>query len=117
MNGLIIKKIWLDLILSGKKTWEIRGTKTKIRGKIALIESGSGTIVGHAELVDVVGPLTTIDLLANVNKHRVAPEIIKTGIRYEKPYAWIFKNAKRYAKPRPYRHPYGAVIWVKNVTK
>lgn len=29
MDGLIIKKEWLDLILSGKKTLEIRGHDTK----------------------------------------------------------------------------------------
>ena len=28
MYGLIIKKKWLDLIMSGKKTLEIRGCRT-----------------------------------------------------------------------------------------
>jgi hypothetical protein len=42
MKGLIVKSPWIELILEGKKTWEIRGSNTKIRGPIALIKSGSG---------------------------------------------------------------------------
>lgn len=115
MDGLIIKKKWLDLILAGKKTWEIRGSATKARGKIALIESGTGTIVGEATLIDVVGPLSKQDLLNNSKKHQVDPADIKAGIRYRKPHAWILRGARRYRKPKPYQHPHGAVIWVKNV--
>ena len=33
MHGLIIKKKWLDLIISGKKTLEIRGSDTKHQGE------------------------------------------------------------------------------------
>ena len=115
LNCLIIKKKWLDLILAGKKTWEIRGCKTTIRGKIALIESGTGMIVGEAELVDVIGPLSKNDLLINTKRHRVPTESIKLGVQYAKPHAWALKNAKRYQKPKSYTHPQGAVIWVKNV--
>ncbi len=28
MNGLLIKQPWIDKILCGEKTWEIRGTQT-----------------------------------------------------------------------------------------
>ena len=115
MNGLIIKEKWLDLILRGEKTWEIRGTRTKVRGRIALIESGSGLVVGEAVLTDVVGPLSKPDLLKNVPRHRVPADAIKRGLRYKTPFAWIIAKAKRYRKPVPYRHPPGAVIWVKDV--
>ena len=54
MKGLIIKKHWLELIFQGKKIWEIRGSKTNIRGKIELIESGSGKVVGECCLVDCI---------------------------------------------------------------
>lgn len=40
-KGLIIKKEWLDLILSGEKHWEMRSNITLIRGDIALIQSKS----------------------------------------------------------------------------
>lgn len=40
MDGLIIKKQWLDLILSGEKTLEIRGHDTKkLNEPIYLLES------------------------------------------------------------------------------
>jgi hypothetical protein len=58
MNGLVIRSPWVDMILAGEKTSEIRGKKTSIRGTIALIRGGSGLIVGTCELIDVVGPLT-----------------------------------------------------------
>ena len=38
MKALIVKKPWIDYILDGIKTWEIRGSKTNIRGKIELIQ-------------------------------------------------------------------------------
>lgn len=50
-RALIIKKKWLDKILDEGKVWEMRATKTKVRGKIGLIESGSGMIVGEAYLM------------------------------------------------------------------
>ena len=40
------------MILDGTKTLEIRGSSTKIRGRIYLIKSASGKIYGTAELVD-----------------------------------------------------------------
>ena len=58
MRALVIKKPWLDKILAGTKTWEIRGSRTNIRGTIGLIESRSGTVVGLCEVIDCVGPLT-----------------------------------------------------------
>jgi hypothetical protein len=41
MRGLIIRSSWVEMILAGKKTWEIRGRYTHVRGKIALIRAGS----------------------------------------------------------------------------
>lgn len=35
-HGLIIRKEWLDLILSGKKKWEMRSGRTRIRGDIKM---------------------------------------------------------------------------------
>ena len=45
MYGLIIKKKWLDLIVSGKKGIEIRGSDTKRQNEtIYLLESGTGRV-------------------------------------------------------------------------
>jgi hypothetical protein len=111
MHGLIIKQEPLDLILSGQKDWELRGSRTNIDGTIALIQSGSGTIVGRAELDGVLGPLSLGELRANAKHLGYTPaEIFKY---YPKTYAWVLKNAKRLKRPISYRHPQGAVIWVK----
>ena len=113
MDGLIIKKHWLDQILARKKTWEIRGSNTKKRGQIALIESGSGWIVGTCEIVDSY--LVTPDLLKhNKDKTRLTELGGYFRLSYSRPHAWVIKSAKR-IDPVKYDHPQGAVIWVKSV--
>ena len=110
MDSLIIKKPFLDRILSGEKTWELRGSKTHKRGKIGLIESGSGRIVGECELIDCKGPLSQEEYENNKSKHMSKA---KYEEQYKKLYAWILKNPERYKKPINYKHPQGAIIWVK----
>ncbi len=109
-RALIIKKHWLDLILSGEKTWEIRGSNTNVREKIGLIESGSGMVVGECELIDSI-KLDNDLFEKNKDKHCIDSSL--HDISYKTPHVWILKNAKRYDKPIPYKHPQGAVIWVK----
>jgi hypothetical protein len=60
MKGLIIKEPWISLILSRKKTWELRSRDTRVRGRIALIRKGSGTVIGVAELVRHLAQAVTI---------------------------------------------------------
>jgi hypothetical protein len=107
-RALIVKKFWLDKIFDEGKTWEMRTTRTKISGKIRLIESGSGMIVGECEIIGC----SYIPIKANskyFDKHKVEDvELLKKW-----KYPWIITNAKRYEKPIPYTHPKGAVIWVK----
>ena len=54
MKALIVKKLWIDYILDGNKVWEIRGSNTKIRGEIELIQSGTGLVVGKCNLIDCI---------------------------------------------------------------
>lgn len=108
MKALIIKKPWIDYILDGKKTWEIRGCNTKTRGQIELIQSGSGLVVGSCELIDCK-ELTLEDYKNNVDKHNIHDI---DSLPYKRTYAWIITNAKRYETPRQYKHPNGAIIWV-----
>ena len=112
MKGLLIKTPWIDKILAGTKTWELRGSNTHVRGKIALIQSGSGTVVGTCELVNVVGPLSKAELTRRTRKHGVSPSLLRQGVRYRKTYAWVLEKARRLRRPVPYKHPMGAVIWV-----
>ena len=51
--AFVVKKQWLDKVLSGEKDWEIRSGKTSRRGWIHFAESGAGgRLVGRAQLVD-----------------------------------------------------------------
>ncbi len=108
-RGLPIRKEHLDRILAGTKTWEIRGKATAKRGSVALIESGSGEIVGVCEIVDVVGPLSLAELQRNARRAGFRAN----ELGYDTTYAWVLRNARRLPNPIPYRHPPGAVIWVK----
>jgi hypothetical protein len=108
MKGLIIKQPWIDKILSGDKTWEIRSSNTKHRGTIGLIQSGTGNIIGTAELV-ATRRLAKIEMYLHYNHHQI-PNYDE--INYTHIWAWEMANAKRYEDPIPYTHPQGAVIWV-----
>jgi len=114
VDGLIIKKKYLDLILKGEKMMEIRGNipwshKFKI---IALIESGSGFVKGKCHLYAVT-VLYGADWFEGHKKyHRVEN---KSLIKYKKTYAWWFCDIVKFDKPIPYKHPRGAQVWVKNV--
>lgn len=113
MHGLMVRSPWIERILAGHKTWEIRGINTRIRGQIALIRSGSSQILGVCELVDVIGPLTLTEMFDNAVKHGESVESLMNGLPYEKTYAWVLRNARPFIEPIPYKHPSGAIIWVK----
>jgi hypothetical protein len=110
-RGLIIRKPHLGKILAGDKTWEMRTTDTKIRGRIGLIESGSGMIVGEATLTGTrLAPIKPSLRATTRNLHQLEPQDWKKMNHWK--WAWILKDATRYETPTPYDHPKGAVIWV-----
>jgi len=110
-RGLIIAKPWIGKILRGEKTWEVRSAHTHVRGPIALIEKGSGLIVGVASISDSIGPLGFEDIFDNEVKHRVGPEIY-TRDDYKWNHVWVLNQVSPVSKPVKYRHKSGAVIWV-----
>jgi len=110
MRALLIRHPWIDKILDGEKTWEMRGSKTSIRGTIALIPSGSGTIIGLCDVVCCIGPLSANMYRKNAAKAGERPSEAKS--RYRTTYAWVLANPRYLKKPVPYKHPSGAVIWV-----
>ena len=109
MRGLIIKDKWIEYILNGDKTWEIRGRRVKFRETIYLIKSGSGKIFGQADIVDCK-ELTLDEFKKSSDKHQIQNT---ESLPYKRTYAWILSNVKKYDIPIPYKHPRGAVIWVK----
>jgi hypothetical protein len=112
LDGLLIRAPWIDKILDGSKTWEIRGSHTYKTGRIALIESGTGTVVGVAELVGAVGPLSLKELSQNRSKAGFDSHEPLFRLPYKRTFAWVLRNPRRLRQVVPYNHPSGAVIWV-----
>ena len=86
---LVVRPPYARAIVTGAKVEEYRSRPTRIRGRVGIIESGSGTIIGDAVLTDCT----------------------ERDGGWE--YVWHFTDARRYAVPVAYRHPFGAVVWVK----
>lgn len=108
MKGLIIKEPYIDQILEGKKKWEIRGSNTNIRGRIALIKSGTKKIFGEVTLVDSF----EISLEQYSQYYLNMYGVIKNQLPYKRTYAWVLEEPLLYDKPLDYNHPLGAIIWV-----
>jgi len=107
--GLVVKKKWLDKMLSGEKTWEIRGCPTERRGWIHFAESqAGGKLVGRAILEDCL-PIKRGDFGKHVKRHCVTDLKVVT---YKRIFAWVLRKAERFRKPFRYTHKPGAVIWV-----
>ena len=108
-RALIIKKIHLDKIFDKGKVWEMRSTKTSIRGRVGLIQSGSGLIVGEVNIIGCFEPPMLLAIADSYKFHYVDDLELLTKWKY----AWVLSEARRYDNPVPYKHPRGAVIWVK----
>jgi hypothetical protein len=82
-RGLLIRSEPIKEILTGRKVWEIRGGATNVRGRIALIRSKSGLIVGTCNVVEVVGPLTLAELrvLCNADGSPLTPKMVSDRVR------------------------------------
>jgi len=111
-RALLIRGPWIEQILAGRKTWEMRTRATRFRETIGLIPSGSGTVVGTVELVGCEGPLDD-DVLRGATRRHGIPKAdfdLPGDNRYR--YAWVLRHPQRLRRPVPYTHPSGAVIWV-----
>jgi hypothetical protein len=91
-------------------TWEIRGSCATKNGRIGQLRVDLG--VGVAELVDVVGPISLAEFRANRRKVRLQKGQHFSRLPYPRTFACVLQNPKRLKRPVPYKHPYGAVIWV-----
>lgn len=109
-RALIVRKEWLDKIFDelDPKLWEMRSTKTKVRGTVGLIEAGSGLIVGSVELY-----ACSDKPIENLSIFKMNHKVENLQLIWKWPYAWMLRNAKRFDEPIPYKHKKGAVIWVK----
>jgi hypothetical protein len=112
MQGLIIKPEFIALMLSGKKTWEMRSRVTKKRGTVAVIEAGSKLVVATCNILDSFGPLSRDDLVDKINYHGIEGSDIDTLLVDRWNCVWVMGSIKKLEKPVQYEHPSGAVVWV-----
>lgn len=111
-KGLVIDDPWIDYLLDGTKTWEMRSRPVSFRGWFGLIRKGTGAMYGVARLVDVRPALTVEEMVAAHDKHRIPESMIRSGAVAKWTTPWVLADITKFPKPVPYRHPSGAVSWV-----
>ena len=106
-KGLFVKQPWADLLLSGEKTWEIRGFNTKYRGPLFIIPSGTGQAYGIVNLIDTK-PLT----LENFSQYQDFHQVKHNNISYKNIWAWVMSTPKLFNDPIEIDLKKGAVIFL-----
>jgi hypothetical protein len=111
MKGLVINQPWLGMILRGEKTWEMRSQPCRHRGPVALIEKGSGKVMGVAEIVHDLPPQGRSDWQRNKNKHQIPDSEMDEALARGWTRPWVLRSAKSLSRPVPYKHTSGG-SWV-----
>ena len=107
---LIVKEEWAKLILSGRKTWELRSSNTSFRGNFHLGVSGAnGVIIGRVCLTGS-REVSREELMNTVDKHMVTN---LDEVTYHRVWAWELAHPMPFEKPFSYKHKRGAIIWIK----
>jgi hypothetical protein len=112
MHALIIREPWIELILRGKKTWEMRSTPTHIRGRVGLIRKGTGLVVGVAEITDCLAPLDGTLLAASRDRHGIPAEKDRDVLAAGWLHPWVLQSVTRLPRPVASGQKAGQVIWV-----
>lgn len=107
-RALKIRQPYLNMVLAGDKTWEIRSRRTRVRGRVALAEVGTGMILGEAVLSDSI-PKTDAEMDACVAFHALPNWRHAFVAKYAQRHAWILEDARR-VKPVRFQNT-GAVTW------
>lgn len=111
MSGLIVREPWASMIVRGEKRWEIRKTKTRMRGRILIISSGFA--IGSVEIVDVIGPMSVEELSRFEEYHRVSRKELERYAKGKKLYAWVLANPVQFKEKKRVHISRGAQRWVK----
>ena len=111
LSAIPIQTPMIDGILNGHKVWEIRSKFTKKIGHVALIRTKSGTVVGTANLAEVI-PLNPKLAYENTAKMGFRPLSMDEAKELDGMFAWVLKDVVKFKTPVPYKHPSGAVTWV-----
>jgi hypothetical protein len=111
-RGLIIKEEWLNKILQGRKTMELRKKPNLQLGLIALIKKGSGKIYGIAEIVESIGPMSFDEFRSRAHEHAVELEMLREIFEMGWKHGWCLKNIVPLKSPVGYIHTRGVMSQV-----
>lgn len=111
-SALIIREPWIGLILSGKKTWEMRSLPTKKRGKDRLDTKGHRSCGRHCRLVDCLPPLDIDVYMDHFDRHQIPEHMLEAVEEKRWVYPWVISDARALRTPVPYAHRSGAVRFV-----
>lgn len=103
-----MRKRWCDLILSGHKTWEIRGQTCRTTGRVYIIQCGSGTIIGETTITGSC-EISISELSDHVNKHQIRD---LNMVKYKRVHAWVLRDSLKFIAPIPVPLKRGAIIWL-----
>jgi hypothetical protein len=111
-SGIILKSEWLEMVLSGRKTWELRAMKTNKRERVALAQSGTSLLLGDVEITGCV-ELDDVLVRANIEKHGVPLHRLAEYVSDDKNiFAWEIARPRRYKEPIPYTRARGQMTWI-----
>ncbi len=113
MRCLKIEEKWVNLILSGNKTWEIRRRNTLIRERIALGNTKTKHVVGYVRIVDSV-EITVEELKKHTDKHQANDFLDKYTKERKTLFAWVLDDVQVEIAPKPYSYSTGS--WCKAVS-
>jgi hypothetical protein len=84
-------------------------------GRIGLIRKGSGEVVGLADLVDAKAPLRTRKEYAATARYHCTTSPADQAEAFADCYRtpWVLAQAQKLPCPVRYKHPSGAIIWVR----
>ena len=101
------------MLLAGTKTWEMRGRRTSVRGRVYLARQGSGLLVATASVEGCGEPLDHEGMLATRAMHGIPPDKVDGAVAAGWVVPWHLSGILPLPEPLPYRHPRGAVTWVR----
>jgi hypothetical protein len=110
MRCLKMDDKWVNLVLSGKKVWEIRTRGTNIRERIALGNTKTKCCAGYVTIVDSV-EITVAELLKYNDKHQANDFLKQYAKNSDSLFAWFLKDIEIELNPKPYTYSTGA--WCK----
>ncbi len=107
---------WVNLILSGKKIWEIRRNNTKIRERVALGNTKTRRHVGYARIVDSI-EISVKELKKHNDKHRANEFIDKYAKERKTLYVWVLDDIEVTSDPKPYSYSTGSWCKLENIAE